>query len=171
MIGSEMKVTAIAAVGRNWVIGVGNRLPWNIPEDFARFKRVTMGGNLIMGRKTFHSIGGALPGRVSIVISRSAIPGQVEALAPAPNGEPTSVVWVDSLDAAFAAVDPSKPVFVGGGSQIYHEAWSRITDLDVTEVDQSPEGDAVFPQIDPATWQETWREPHDGFDFVQYTRR
>jgi dihydrofolate reductase len=165
-----MRVTAIAAVARNGVIGVAGGMPWNIPQDFARFRRVTMGSYLIMGRKTFQSIGAALPGRVSVVVSRSAPAKKTEEFDPAPGGRPTRVVWVDSLDAAFDAVDDARPVFVGGGAQIYRAAWSRLTDLDVTEVDSSPEGDAFFPEIAEDEWTKTWREPHDGFTFARYTR-
>ncbi|MDR1852368.1 MAG: dihydrofolate reductase [Propionibacteriaceae bacterium] len=163
-----MQLTAIAAVARNGVIGVAGALPWHIPEDFARFKQVTMGSNLIMGRKTFESIGGALKGRISIVVTSR--PGPAETLTPAECGAETRLLWVSSLDEALAAADPAKPTFIGGGGQLYREAWPLLTDLDITQVDRSPAGDTYFPEISPDTWRETWREPHDGFCFVNYTR-
>ncbi len=210
-------ITAIAAVGRNRVIGSAGEIPWRIPEDWRRFKAVTWGSNLIMGRVTFDAIGDPLPGRTSIVISRDhpdpmladvAVRGVPESVASDSGavgeavrlladdalveglwraGEaelpqedprasrtmdpPTRVIRVRTLEEALAACDPDRPVFVAGGAQVYALAWPVLTDLDITEVDQAPEGDAFFPEIDPALWQEVSRERHEGYAFVHYTRR
>lgn len=164
-----MELTAIAAVGRNGAIGHAGDVPWHIPEDWARFKRVTTGCSLIMGRKTFEFIGRPLPGRTSIVITRR-LPEVTDEVVR--EGEPpTRVVWVPSLEAAIAAADHSRTVWIGGGAQVYRLAWDRLTDLDICEVDQSPEADAFFPTIDPADWDEVSREARDGYAFVRYRRR
>ncbi|MDR1833125.1 MAG: dihydrofolate reductase [Propionibacteriaceae bacterium] len=153
-----MELVAIAAVASNGVIGSGGKMPWNIPQDLARFKLVTMGANLIMGRKTYDSIGGPLVGRNCIVVSRS----------PGADGR---VTWAFSLPQALELADPMRKTFVGGGAQLYREAWPLLTGLDITEVEASPEGDAFFPQIDPADWVQTMREDHGGFAFTTYRRR
>lgn len=165
----EVPVIAIAAVGRNGAIGVAGDVPWRIPEDWKRFKEVTMGGTMIMGRKTFDSIGKPLPGRTSIVITRQ-LP-ELRDLTIGDTTPPTRVLWVSSLDEAFAAADPASTIWIGGGAEIYRLAWDRITDLDLTEVDQAPEADAHFPEVDPAEWVEVSREPRDGYAFVRYRRR
>lgn len=166
--GPDRPLIAIAAVARNGVIGAGGRMPWHLPEDFRRFKKVTMGGSLIMGRKTFESIGSPLPGRTSIVVSRRPPgPNRTEECLSAG----TRVIWVSSVAEALAVADWHRPVFVAGGAEIFRQAWPLLTDLDITEVDQEPAGDTFFPEIDPEQWQEVSREPHPGFDFVRYRRR
>jgi dihydrofolate reductase len=162
-----MELTAIAAVGRNGAIGIRGDVPWYIPEDWKRFKTVTMGGSLIMGRKTFDLIGDPLPGRTSIVISRN--PG-ARGASEATSGE-TRVIRVGTLEEALAAADPTRRVWVAGGAEIYRLAWDRLTDLDICEVDQAPEADTFFPAIDPEQWVEVSREPHEGYAFVHYRRR
>ena len=169
-----MTVVAIAAVGRNGAIGRDNDVPWHIPEDWQRFKRVTTGCSLIMGRTTFEAIGRPLPGRTSIVISRDPA---AEALwrnsdvgrHPVPEG--TAVVFVATLEDALGAADHSRTVWIGGGAQIYRLAWAHTEELDICEVDQVPDGDAFFPVIDAAEWEETSRDPRDGYAFVRYRRR
>jgi dihydrofolate reductase len=163
-----MEITAIAAVGRNGVIGAGNDIPWNIPADWRRFKQVTLGGSLIMGRRTFESIGKPLPGRTSLVISRTPDEAARAAAVTAPAG--TEVRFLSSIEEAIAAADPSRPVFVAGGGAIYSAAWPHLTRLDITEVDAEPPGDTFFPSIDPAEWVEVSREPHPGYAFVKYER-
>lgn len=153
-------LTAIAAVARNGVIGAGQEIPWHIPEDWARFKAVTLGGVLIMGRKTYESIGRPLPGRTTIVISR----GQPEL--------PAGVLLASTLDEALTlAADLPGRVFIAGGGEIFKLAWPLLTDLDLTWVDQRPDGTAVFPDVDPEEWREIARIPRDGFEFVRYRRR
>ena len=153
------QVTLIAAVGRNGVIGADNDMPWHLPEDFAFFKRTTMGHPMVMGRKTFDSIGRVLPGRRTIVITRQ------------PDWSHPEVETAHSLTEALALAGPATEVFVCGGGQVYAEAMPWAQRLLVTEVDQSPEGDVRFPAIDPEQWRETAREDRDGFSWVTYERR
>ena len=158
------KLTAIAAVARNGVIGDGDGLPWHIPEDFARFKAVTMGGALVMGRRTYQSLGRPLPGRTSIILTRDKAwqPGDTR-------GRPVFVVHsVGDALRTLTKVDAER--WVIGGGQIYREFWPHITNLDLTLVDAEPSGAVTFPELGD-DWAETGREPHDGFDFVQYERR
>ncbi len=183
--GQTDRLTAIAAVGRNGVIGSRGGMPWHIAEDWRRFKAVTMGATLIMGRVTFESIGQALVGRTSVVVSRTPLSDLTDSAmgdVDAPSGDcvsevtqgdpPTRVVHVGSFDEALTfARSLGGAVFVAGGAQIYQLAWSHLTDLDVTQVDQAPDGDAFFPAIDPACWVEVSRDQRDGFAFVRYSRR
>ena len=169
-----MTLIAIAAVARNGVIGAAGDIPWSIPEDWKRFKAVTMGSNLIMGRVTFEAIGDPLPGRTSIVVSRRAEPlagGEPDAVREPDRVPGTRVIRVTSIEEALAAADPDRPTFVAGGAEIYRLAWPLLTDLDVTEVDVAPEGDTHFPPIDPAEWVEVSRDQREGFAFVHYRRR
>ncbi len=122
---------AIAAVGRNRAIGKGNKLPWHIPEDFAFFKATTMGHVLVMGRLTYASIGRPLPGRTTVVLSRTGF------TAP---GVTTVTGW-DAL----RNVEPDKTLFLAGGAQLYAEGLSVCSELLLTHVDQEPEADAFFP--------------------------
>ena len=151
-------VTLIAAVGRNGVIGTDNGMPWHLPADFAFFKRTTMGHPMIMGRKTFDSIKRVLPGRRTIVITHR------------PDWAHADVETAHSLAEALALAGPADEVFVCGGGQVYAEAMPWAQRLLITEVDQEPSGDVLFPEIDPAQWRETAREPQDGFSWVIYAR-
>ena len=151
-------VTLIAAVGRNGVIGADNDMPWHLPEDFAFFKRTTMGHPMVMGRKTFDSIGRVLPGRRTIVVTRQT------------DWSHSEVETAHSLSEALSLAGPADEVFVCGGGQVYAEAMPWARRLLITEVDQSPEGDVRFPEIDPAQWQEVAREGRDGFSWVTYER-
>jgi dihydrofolate reductase len=155
-----MEVIGIAAVARNGVIGADGDIPWRIPADWARFKRLTMGQVLIMGRKTWASIGRALPGRTTFVVTRDKMW----------RGE--GVCAVPVLDQAFeqAAARNPETIFVAGGGEIYRAAWDRLTGLEITEVDAEREGDVTFPPIDPEVWSEVSRERHDGYAFVRYLR-
>jgi dihydrofolate reductase len=155
-----MEIVGIAAVARNGVIGDDNDIPWRIQADWARFKRLTMGQVLIMGRKTWASIGRALPGRTTFVLTRDTTW----------RGE--GVYAVGSLDEAFSQAAAGQPetIFVAGGGEIYREAWGRLTGLEITEVDAEPEGSVTFPEIDPRLWAEVSREPHEGYAFVRYRR-
>ncbi len=151
-------VTLIAAVGRNGVIGADNEMPWHLPADFAFFKRATMGHPMIMGRKTFDSIRRVLPGRRTIVITRQ------------PDWTHADVETAHSLTDALGLAGPADEVFVCGGGQVYAEAMPWAHRLLITEVDQEPSGDVHFPEIDPAQWHETAREPQVGFTWVTYER-
>lgn len=168
-----MSVVAIAAVGRNGAIGRDGDVPWRIPEDWQRFKRVTIGCALIMGRTTFMAIGPPLPGRHSIVISRD--PDTEATWLDTDHGrrmlpEHTRVTFVQNVEQALAAADHTRTVWIGGGAVIYQLAWDRLDELDITEVDQAPEADTYFPPIDPTQWQEIARDPRDGYAFVRYRR-
>lgn len=122
---------AIAAVGRNRALGKDNRLPWRIPEDFAFFKATTMGHALVMGRKTYESIGRPLPGRVTIVLSRKGF---------AAPGVETVAGWED-----LRLRHPGRTLFLAGGAELYAEALPWCSELLLTHVDLAPEADAFFP--------------------------
>ena len=161
----KLRITLIAAVAKNRVIGAGNALPWRLPEDLKRFKALTVGHPVIMGRRTWESLGRPLAGRSNIVVSRSAdikVPG---------------VTSVGSLAAALAAAaaTASDEVFIIGGAQIYQQAFPFAERLQLTEIDRDFAGDALFPAFDPALWRETARESRHAeanFDyaFVTYDR-
>lgn len=154
-----MRTVIVAAVGRNGVIGIDGRLPWSIPEDLARFKRITMGGALLMGRATFESIGRPLPGRTNIVLTRN------EAWSH------EGVEVAGSLDEALEiARARGQDAFVVGGSEVYRTALDVTDVLELTEVDAAPDGDTWFPSVDWSKWKETARETHHGFSFVTYER-
>jgi dihydrofolate reductase len=152
-----MSVVLIAAVGRNGVIGRDNDLPWRIREDLQHFKQLTLGHTLVMGRKTYDSIGRPLPGRRTVVITRQA------------DWTAEGVDVVHTLDDALKLAD-GNDIYVAGGGEIYRLALASADRLELTEVDQSPAGDVTFPAIDPAAWTETARDPRDGFTFVSYRR-
>ena len=152
------RVTLIAALGRNRVIGRDGDLPWHLPEDLKRFKATTLGHPLVMGRRTFDSIGRPLPGRRSIVITRN------------PDWRHPGVESAHSLAEALALAGPADEVYVIGGGTIYAEAMPFAHRLLLTEVDDEPEGDTWFPPWSPSEWRETSREPRDGFAFVSLER-
>ena len=163
---SFCRVTLIAAVARNGVIGAEGDMPWRIPEDFAFFKRTTMGHPMVMGRATFDSIGRPLPGRRSIVVTRSQ------------TWRHDGVEVAHSLDDALrlaACGAGGDEVFVVGGGQIYRQAMPLADRLLITEVDLEPDGEVTFPEIDPQTWREVSRVPGGdssdiSFAFVEYER-
>lgn len=153
-------IVIIAAVGRNGVIGVDGRLPWRIPEDLARFKRLTMGSCLVMGRDTFESIGRPLPGRANVVLTRS------------PGWSSEHATAAGSMEEALAIADArGEDVFIAGGADVYRQALPLADRMELTEVDISPQGDTWFPEVDWSQWRETAREPHQGFAFVSYQRK
>ncbi len=156
-----MTVTRVAAVARNGVIGADGGIPWHLPDDQRRFKELTVGHVLVMGRLTYESIGRPLPGRTTVVVTRTAgwsaaddgvlvAPGVAEALALA------------------ATVDDE--VFVVGGSRVYEEALPLADRLELTWVDAEPEGDARFPAVDWDAWREVAREEREGWAAVTYER-
>lgn len=160
-----MRVTLIAALGRNRLIGKDNRMPWHLSEDLKRFKALTLGHPVVMGRKTFQSIGIRLPGRDNIVITRShafAAPG---------------CRVVHSLAEALSVAQGAAEVFVIGGAEIYALALPLADRLQLTEFDVELEGDAYFPNFDRSAWREVWRESRSTegpqrlrYDFVTYDR-
>ena len=165
---SAPRLTLIAAVARNGVIGGRNALLWRLSSDLKRFRALTMGKPIIVGRKTFDSFPGPLPGRTLIVVTRDAgwsMPG---------------VTAARSVEAALAAAEAlgAAEIMVAGGGEIYAATIGRADALAITEVALAPEGDAFFPAIDAGEWREVRREagvrgPKDGADFafVEYERR
>lgn len=162
----------IAAIGENSVIGIDGQIPWRLPTDFAHFKRTTLGKPLIMGRKTFASIGRPLPGRMNIVVTRQA--------GYAPEGVLVCYSLGEALERAqsIAATDGAPEVMIGGGAEVYREAMPLADRLYITHVAISPEGDARFPMIDPGQWEsverhDILRAEKDSADFkvLTYARR
>ena len=150
----------VAAVADNGVIGADGDIPWRIPEDFAHFKRLTLGHTLVMGRATYDSIGRPLPGRTTIVLTRD------------PRWSADGVLVAHDLDEALAlAEDLPGDVMVAGGAQVYAAALPLADEQVLTEVHREPAGDTFYPAFDRDQWAETRREPHDGYDWVWLARR
>ena len=139
-------ISLIVAASANNVLGAAGELPWHLSDDLKRFKSLTMGKPIVMGRKTFESIGRALPGRQNIVITR-----QDDYQAP-------HCDVVATLGGAIAAVAESDEVMVIGGGEIYQLFLPLTRRIYLTRVDAEVQGDTYFPEIDPATWRETARE-------------
>jgi dihydrofolate reductase len=157
------RVVLVAAVADNGVIGVDGGLPWHLPEDFAHFKRTTSGHVVVMGRKTFESMGRPLPRRANVVVTRQR------------DWSADGAVVVASLEAALEeATRHEGDVMVIGGGEIYGQALPLADEQIITEVHLSPDGDAFYPGFDRSEWREVRREPHehDGtrFDFVWWER-
>lgn len=147
---------AIAAMARNRVIGNQNDIPWHLPEDFKWFKKKTTGNTLVMGRKTFDSIGKPLPGRKTIVVTRQDI-------------EIPGVTVVHSLDEIEKLENPGT-VFIGGGSEIYKMALPYCSELYLSLVDATPEGDTFFPEFEIEFPNKKLFAENNGFDIYHYTR-
>ena len=148
-----MQLVLMVARADNGVIGRDGALPWHLPADLRRFKRMTVGKPVIMGRKTFVSIGKPLPGRHNIVLSRDA----------AWRAEGVTVVPNLAEAVAAAGLDPrarADEIMVIGGAQIYAEALPSAARIELTEVHVSPEGDTLLPAFDPVRWREVAREDH-----------
>lgn len=148
-----MILTLVVARADNGVIGVDNRLPWHLPDDLRRFKRLTIGKPVVMGRRTFESIGRPLPGRHNIVMTRDA------------GWRADGVTVVHNLAEAVAqgaGLDPrarADQLMIIGGATIYAEALPSARRIELTEVHAAPNGDTLFPSLD-AAWRETFREDH-----------
>jgi dihydrofolate reductase len=156
-------VSIIVAVARNGVIGIGNALPWHLPEDLKHFKSVTMGHHIVMGRKTYESIGRPLPGRTTVIVSRDPA-HKVEGCLSAPSPE-----------AAIALCEGDDEIFFVGGANLYAQALGLAQRLYLTEIQADFEGDAYFPGLDRTVWREVSRQHRVGasglaFDFVLYER-
>lgn len=153
-------LTLVVAIDEKRGIGIDNKLPWHLPEDLAHFKRTTMGHPIIMGRKTFDSIGRPLPNRRNIVITRN------------PDWKRDGVDAVSSLDAALALIGDTPACIIGGG-QIFAEALPIAQRMVVTEIGKTFECDAFFPEFDVKQWKEVARETHrsesNGFDYAYVT--
>ena len=157
---SRSRVVLVAAVAENGVIGDGADIPWHIPEDLKHFREVTKGHPVVMGRRTFESIGHPLPFRTNIVVTRNE------------SWSHENVFVATSVeDAITLASGVGGDVMVIGGGQIYAAAMPIADAQILTEVHQSPEGETRYPEFDPSEWEESRREPHDGYDFVWLERR
>jgi dihydrofolate reductase len=167
-----MNIVLVAAIAENGVIGRGNTLPWRLKSDMQHFRALTMGKPVVMGRKTFLSIGRPLTGRTTIVVSRDA------------NFAAPGVVVAPGIDAALAvargdALRRNKDaIVIAGGADIYEQALPQATQLAITHVHKKVDGDARFPAIDPKLWRESARderqpgtEDEAAFAFVTYSRQ
>lgn len=159
-----MDVILIAAVGENGEMGRNNELLWHLPGDLPRFKKITMGSPIIMGRKTFDSIGRALPGRLNIVLTENS------------EWQADGVSVATSIDSAlgFAKENRAEKIFIIGGGQIYKLFLPYATSLEMTEVADSPIADTFFPNFSSAEFRELKRESitdtNPKFDYVTYQR-
>lgn len=149
-------ITLIVARAENGVIGNKGKLPWHIPADLKRFKALTMGKPMIMGRKTFESLPGLLPGRQHIVLTRD------------PDWCAEGAETVRTIEEALATAGDE--AFVIGGAEIFALFEPLADRWELTEVHGAPEGDVTMAAPDPARWQETMREGHQGFSFVTLNR-
>lgn len=171
VLGSSVPVAMIAALSRNRVIGVDNRLPWYLPEDLRFFKRMTQAKPLVMGRRTFESIGRPLPNRLNIVVTRDADFQH--------DGVRVCHDLADAIEIAaqHAVIDAADEIMVMGGAQIYAQLLPMARRLYLTEVDIELEGDAFFPELDANQWQEVdsvvgaSTEGQPNYRFVRYQRR
>ena len=148
------RLSIIVATTKNGVIGRGGKLPWRLSADLKRFKALTMGHHLIMGRKTFESIGRQLPGRTTIVMTRQPA-GEL-----ATHASMTGVLAAASLDEALFQAAGDDELFVVGGAEIYALALPRADRLYVTWVDAGVEGDTFYPEIEWSTWRLVSEETH-----------
>jgi len=143
-----MHLALIAALDRNGLIGRDNALPWHLPADLQHFKRTTLGKPIVMGRKTWESLGRPLPGRHNIVLTRD------------PGYRAEGATVVTSIDAALAAAGDADEVMVIGGAALYATLLPRADRLYLTRIDAAFEGDAWFPEVAPDEWREVAREVH-----------
>jgi dihydrofolate reductase len=161
-----MSLSIIVAMAKNRTIGVNNTLPWRCPEDLKHFKSLTMGHHMIMGRKTFDSIGKPLPGRTTVVVTRDKTLKIEDCLI------------AHSLQEAIAACANDTEIFIVGGADIYAQSLNLADTLYITEIQQEVAGDAHFPEFDHAAWQVNSREVRTQeipqpleYHFVTYQRR
>ncbi len=142
------RLSIIVAMAKNRVIGANGAIPWRLPNELQLFKRVTMGHHIIMGRKTWESIGRLLPGRTTVIVTRQqdyAVPG---------------AIIVNSLSAAIAQCTGDDEIFVVGGGELYREALPLADRMYLTEVDASPRGDTRMPDINMTDWRMVSTEHH-----------
>ncbi|MBL8266709.1 type 3 dihydrofolate reductase [Steroidobacter sp.] len=145
-------LSIIVAVADNGVIGSANQLPWRLPDDLKRFKALSLGKPIVMGRKTFDSIGKPLPGRLNIVISRQ------------PGLQIPGCTVVTSIDDAIATAQPAPEIVIVGGAEIYRQALPKVSTIHVTRVHAAVDGDVVFPELREQEWQEVAKEYHPADD-------
>ena len=154
-----MRLSFVVAMAQNRVIGRDNRLPWHLPADLRFFKRTTLGKPVIMGRKTYTSMGGPLPGRRNIVIT-----GKPDYKAP-------GCIVVHSLEEALIAAEPAEEAMIIGGATIFVQTLPHLERIYLTLVHAEVEGDTWFPELDPGQWREVWREAHPADDRSRTARR
>ncbi len=152
-------ISIIAAMTKNRAIGKDNKLPWKLPEDLKNFKKLTTGNTIIMGRKTYESIGKPLPNRNNIVVSSTMQPS---------NGVQVCKNIQEALE---KAKSHGKEIFIIGGAQIYEQTIPIADKLYITHVKQEYEGDAFFPEINQADWQTEKLEENPEFELKLYTRK
>ena len=150
------KISIIVAMAKNRVIGIDNQLPWHLSADLKRFKALTLGNPIIMGRKTHESIGKPLPGRQNIIVTRNQ------------DYKTEGCDIAHDLAAAIDMAEPDKEIFIIGGAQIYQQALSSVNYLYLTLVDIECQGDAHFPEWEHKEWQERAREDHPADDRNDY---
>jgi dihydrofolate reductase len=160
-----MRLSLIAAMDRKHLIGRDNAMPWHLPADLAHFKATTLGKPILMGRKTFESLGRPLPGRLNIVLSRDN------------RYDAAGITVVHDLDEAFTAAGDVPELMVIGGASLYETLLARIERMYLTFIDAEFDGDAWFPAWDANEWRESRREPHPAdaknpypYSFVQLDR-
>ena len=157
-----MKIILIAAMAKNRVIGRGNAIPWHIPGEQQRFKAITMGHTLIMGRKTFESIGRPLPGRKTIIISRN------------PEYQAAGCLVAQSLSGAIALCPKEETIFIAGGGEIYREGLALAAAIYLTVLDREVAGEILFPEFDPRQFRKLSAERVAGsepYTFTIFARR
>lgn len=161
-----MKICLIVAFDENRLIGNNNTLPWHLPADLKHFKQITMGHHMIMGRKTFDSIGKPLPGRTSIIITRKN------------NLTIEGCIVVNTLNEALKKCEGQEEVFIIGGAQIFECTLPLATDLFITQIHHSFEGDTFFPEVPESYWEEVSRvknEPDEKnewpYSFIHYRKK
>mgnify|MGYP001568386396 CR=1 FL=1 len=159
------KVSIIVAMANNRVIGINNTLPWHLPADLKHFKTLTMGHHIVMGRKTYESIGKPLQGRISVVITRN------------PNYTAEGITITHTLEAAIAVCGDDPEIFIIGGAELYRQAIQLADRIYLTEIDLDVMGNAYFTKLDKNEWHETGRISHTPdeknlhrYDFVTYNR-
>lgn len=160
------RISIIVAMAKNRVIGINNTLPWHLPADLRHFKTLTMGHHILMGRKTYESIGKPLPGRMSVVITRNI------------DYNAEGVMVAHTLDAAIVKCSDDSEIFIIGGAEIYAQALNLADKLYITEIQKNVIGDAEFPDFNLSEWQEASRIIHHQdipepleFHFIEYQRR
>lgn len=157
-------LSVIVAVAKNDVIGVNNTLPWHLPEDLKRFRALTIGHHIIMGRKTYESLGRLLPERTTVIVTRNK------------NYKIEGALIAHSLAEAVTLCQNDDEAFLIGGAELYLDGLKLANKLYITDVDLYVEGDAFFPEFDFKQWQETSREAHTStqglvFSYITYIRK
>ncbi len=157
-------ISLIVALAKNNVIGLNNTLPWHLPEDLKHFRALTTGHHIIMGRKTYESLGRLLPDRTTVIVTRNN------------DYQVDGALIAHSLDAAIALCENDDEVFVIGGAELYQVGIKLANKLYITELELDVPGDAYFPAYDVAEWQESSREAHTSaqgllFSYITYIRK